>query len=347
MSPATHATNLITRRSLDDLETDLISLSSHINAQEYEFLVLLREFDLRQGWKAYLFSHCSEWLNMKCGMAPGTAREKLRVANALFDLPQTSTAFKNGDLSYSKARYLSRVATPVNEEHLLDFAIEATASQVERHCMELRNVQRSASTGDANRLHENRYLSCSPHSDGSVTLSVELPKETADLVMKALELAVPQMEEDAPRDGRPPRASMLLQQQADALVEIAKSYLAGGSNKKSCTADHYQVTVHVDEKALRDHPDAETKSDLPIETVRRLCCDGSLVPVTEDADRNPLNVGRKHRVVQPALKRALLARDKCCRFPGCTHEKWLDAHHAGWPSRDIGPMEEKPAWRIR
>ena len=146
----------ITRRSLDELETELISLSSHINAHEYEFLVLLREFDLRQGWKAYHFNHCPEWLNMKCGMAPGTAREKLRVANALFDLPQTSQAFKKGDLSYSKARYLSRIATPVTEEHLLDFALKATASQVERHCMELRNVQREVSTRHVNRLHETR-----------------------------------------------------------------------------------------------------------------------------------------------------------------------------------------------
>ena len=44
--------------------------------------------------------------------------------------------------------------------------------------------------------------------------------------------------------------------------------------------DHYQVTVHVDEKALRGNPNTESKSDLPIETVRRLCCDGNLVPVT-------------------------------------------------------------------
>ncbi len=63
--------------------------------------------------------------------------------------------------------------------------------------MELRNVQRDVSTADANRLHENRYLSCTAHSDGSVTLSVELPKESADLVIKALELAIPQVDGDA------------------------------------------------------------------------------------------------------------------------------------------------------
>jgi len=323
-----NTTNLITRRSLDQLETDIISLSSHINSMEYEFLVLLREFDLRQGWKPYLFNNCAEWLNMKCGIAPGTAREKLRVANALFDLPQTSTAFQKGDLSYSKARALSRIATSTTEEHLLDFALKTTAASVDRHCMELRNVQRHTSTQDANRLHHNRYLSCSPHSDGSVTLSVELPKETAALVMKALEMAVPQLEardvyeseeENAPCD--------LLKQQADALVELARSYLAGGNDNKSCTADHYQVTVHVDENALRGASDAESKSDLPIETVRRLCCDSSLVISADDDSGKTKDLSRKHRVVHPSLRRKLLSRDKGCRFPGCTHEKWLTAHH--------------------
>jgi hypothetical protein len=326
-----NATNLITRRSLDQLETDLISLSSHINAMEYEFLVLLREFDLRQGWKPYLFNNCSEWLNMKCGMAPGTAREKLRVANALFDLPQISTAFQKGDLSYSKARALSRIATPTTEEHLLDFALKTTAASVDRHCMELRNVQRHTSTQDANHLHDNRYLSCSPHNDGSVTLSVELPKETAALVMKALEMAVPHLEVKDVYEGEEASASRgasdLLRQQADALVELAKSYLAGGKDNKSCTADHYQVTVHVDENALRGASSVESKSDLPIETVRRLCCDSSLVAATDDENGNTKDTSRKHRVVHPSLRRKLMSRDKGCRFPGCTHEKWLDAHH--------------------
>jgi hypothetical protein len=311
---------LITRRSLDQLEEDIISLSSHINSMEYEFLVLVREFDLRQGWKEYHFTNCatgqpSLWLNMKCGMAPGTAREKLRVANALFDLPRISTAFAKGELSYSKARYLSRVATPTTEEHLLDYAIKATASQVDRHCMELRNVQRHVSTTDANRLHDNRYLSCSPHNDGSVTLSVELPKESADLVMKALEMAAAADVAD------------LFKQQADALVELAKSYLGGGSGSKSCTADHYQVTVHVDENALSGASDAQSKSDLPIETVRRLCCDSSLVVATDDENSKTKDLSRKHRLVHPSLRRKLLSRDRGCRFPGCTHEKWLDAHH--------------------
>lgn len=53
----------------------------------------------------------------------------------------------------------------------------------------------------------------------------------------------------------------------------------------------------------------------------------SLVTVTEDEKGHPLNVGRKYRVVPPAIRRALLARDRHCRFVGCTHDKWLTAHH--------------------
>ena len=52
-----------------------------------------------------------------------------------------------------------------------------------------------------------------------------------------------------------------------------------------------------------------------------------VLPITEDEQGNPLNVGRKHRIVQPALRRALQSRDKHCSYPGCMHDKWLDAHH--------------------
>jgi len=118
-------------------------------------------------------------------------------------------------------------------------------------------------------------------------------------------------------------ADEFFRQQADALVHLAQAFLAGGDSNSS-TADHYQVMVHVDESALRDDGG---KSDLPVESMRRLTCDASLVHVAEDDKGNVLNAGRKTRVVSPPMKRALLGRAKHCRFPGCSHAKWLDAHH--------------------
>ena len=127
-------------KPLEQLEDDIISLSQHINASEYQFLELIREFDIRQGWKSWLCDSSAEWLNFKCGMSLGTAREKVRVAMALFDLPACSAAFAQGSLSYSKARALSRIANRHNEKDLLPFAESDTAAQVERQCQQLRNA---------------------------------------------------------------------------------------------------------------------------------------------------------------------------------------------------------------
>jgi hypothetical protein len=301
---------------IDDLEDQLIDHSSRINASEYQFLVLLREFDLRQGWKAWGCTDCAAWLNLRCGIVPGTARDKVRTARALLDLPLTSASFEKGELSYSNVRAMTRVANPTNEQDLLDFAIGATASQVEQRCRQMRNGDREASVLDANRLHQSRWLSRTRKADGSMSLTVELPAEQGELIMKAIEFAM--AEEQIPGD------ESLFALQADALVAFAKSFLSGDKQGKSSSADNYQVMVHVDESALRDNGG---NSDLPVESVRRLTCDGSIVPVIEDASGEPLNLGRKHRTVSPPLKRALLARDRGCVFPGCTQDRWIDAHH--------------------
>jgi len=66
---------------------------------------------------------------------------------------------------------------------------------------------------------------------------------------------------------------------------------------------------------------------LALDTVGRIACDSSLLRITEDDAGNPLDIGRKTRAVPPALRRALQARDAGCRFPGCSHRRFVDAHH--------------------
>ena len=105
---------------------------------------------------------------------------------------------------------------------------------------------------------------------------------------------------------------------------MARGYLSGTGGERQAKSDNYQVVVHVDAAALQDKGG---KSDLPVESVRRIACDADLVAVIRDAKGNLLNLGRKHRVVSPQLKRALLARDKCCTYPSCSHEQFLEAHH--------------------
>jgi len=82
--------------------------------------------------------------------------------------------------------------------------------------------------------------------------------------------------------------------------------------------------VHVDQTALRG---GLGRADLPIDTVKRLSCDGSLITLVEDENGTPLDLGRKQRTVSTALKRALWSRDRGCSFPGCHRKRYLDAHH--------------------
>jgi hypothetical protein len=71
----------------------------------------------------------------------------------------------------------------------------------------------------------------------------------------------------------------------------------------------------------------EDGAPVPARTAQRLACDAAIVMMIEDANGNPLSVGRKTRVVSTAIKRALLQRDKTCRFPGCANRLYLHSHH--------------------
>lgn len=302
----------LTFRPIDNVEVALIDSWRAVAHATHRFLVLLREFDLRQGWKPYGNADCAEWLDWKCGIARVTAQEKVRVAHALWGLPQIEAAFERGDLSYSKVRALCRVATEKNETDLLDFARGASAAQVESYCRRLRHGDAEAAVMDARRLHEGRWLHRSVREDGSGTLMVELPKEQLDLVLAALATVAKTLPEDPSRS--------LFATGADALVRMAEQVLRG----EPAQAAPVEVVVHVDARALQGDG---AEADLPLPTVKRLCCEAAVVPLVQDEMGTTLDVGRRQRVVSTALKRALVARDRGCTFPGCHHTHYLDAHH--------------------
>lgn len=302
-------------RPIDDLECELLDHWRAVSRATHAFLVLLREFDLRRGWRAYGNVDCADWLNWKCGISRVTAQEKVRVARALWLLPKIDDAFARGDLSYSKVRAVTRVATEGNESALLSYAMNATATQVEAYCRRLRNGDRDESITDAKKLHESRSLIRHFREDGAGTLSVELPRGDLELVLAALEAVASTLPDDPTRS--------LFAKGADALVQMARDVLAG-RHEDARSSDNYQVLLHVDAAALSG---AGGESDLPLPTVKRLCCDGSIVPVLVDDRGDPLNVGRKQRTVPIAIKRALEARDRTCVYPGCHHTRFLDAHH--------------------
>jgi hypothetical protein len=162
---------------------------------------------------------------------------------------------------------------------------------------------------------------------GTMRLTVEVPIEEGELIARAIDCAVAAGEVTTYIDpGVVESKTMAWQaQQADALVAVMRSYIDGGHrNEGSSTADHQQVVVHVDAQSLRG---GAGLADLPIDTVKRLLCDCSVVAVAEDENGKPLDVGRKQGTLSTSLPRALHARDRHCTFPGCHRKRYLDGHH--------------------
>src|SRR5438477_12809340 len=173
---------------LDRLGDEIAELSAHLDAATARLLDLIREFDARGGWNNG-FSCCAAWLTWRVGLAPGAAREHVRVARALGALPLLAQALARAELSYSKVRALTRVATPETEERLLAVGRAGTTEHVERIIRGWRRVDRKAEAREAARQHAGRALHVYPDEDGAVTGRGRLTAEVGALLVQALAAA--------------------------------------------------------------------------------------------------------------------------------------------------------------
>jgi len=328
------------RQHLEHLEDQITELAAHIHAATFRLLELVREYDECEGWGGKGLISCAHWLNWKCGIDLGTAREKVRVAHALKDLPQISLEFRHGRVSYSKVRAMTRVATPKNEDYLLSIARHGTAVHVERLVHNYRKVKRIDALDRENTRHAQRELHWYVDDDGYWVLRGRLTAEQGALVQTVLEQA---MEEDfreqqgvpagisstEPVDEIHSHPEPISMRRADALVRMAQGY---SSQATSNSGDRFMVHVHTDIETLKQdgtggEAELEEGGNISAETARRVSCDAGLVHWVEDSDGEPLSIGRKSRTIPPAIRRALQRRDGGCRFPGCTNSHFVDAHH--------------------
>jgi len=230
-------------------------------------------------------------LNWQCGIGMNAAREKVRVANALADLPKISASFSKGELSYSKVRAMTRVATPENEGYLLIIAHHGTAHHVESMVAKYRRTRRLHERVAADEQYQDRSLHYEYDDDGSFVIEGRFPAEQGAMILKALELAMDRAEaEDSEAEVTAETRESFSVRRADALCEMAESYLAHGPASSS-TADRYQVMLHVSDETLKEGTDgdvtAETANPLDedishlkdgphvsAETSRRICYAG-------------------------------------------------------------------------
>jgi uncharacterized protein DUF222/HNH endonuclease len=290
-------------------------------------LRLLAEVDRTRAWAAVGATSCEAWLADRHRLPAWEARRDVEAARALDEMPAARKAMASGELPASALRTLVEVrkispeAFSGAEATLVEAATgmsqKAFRNRVELWRHRVEDVAEAAKRRrDARRLHYGRTL------DGMVRLEGLLDTEAGQVVITAVRAVV---DTDESRDGR-----THAQRRADALEHLCRSYL-GRRDRPTVGGERPVVTVTVDASVLSTGSGRGELSDVgpvSVETVRKMACDASVVRMVMSATSDPLDVGRKSRVIPAGLRRAVEARDRQCRFPGCDRPPaWGEIHH--------------------
>jgi len=166
----------------EHLEHELCQLASDLTAAMARWITLVDEFDRREAWGKWGgVVSTAHWISWRCACSVRTARDHVRVARALRELPLTREAFARGALSYSKVRALTRVATPESEDFLLHQATYATASQLDHMLSAYRQSERP----DPERYGD-PCLRWSWNRDGSLRVEARLSSDDGRAFLDAL-----------------------------------------------------------------------------------------------------------------------------------------------------------------
>lgn len=341
------------------LEAEICELSGQIAAATARLVLLIAEYDDRQGWAQWGCRSAAHWLSWKCGVGMHAAREKLRVGHALAALPLIRASFERGELSYSQVRAITRIAGSHNEAALVDIARASTAHQLDRLVAATAKAQHIWDVGFAAAQLADRSLCPGFDYDRVMyTAKVVLCPDDGRMFTTALGLAAKQLKAERGVVGPDSTREQLL---ADALMVLVSSFLATGRAEGTGT-DDYRTVVFTDEDVIdpshphhcsdgtdctahgggafdsprRQAPRAhfEGGAMLSAETIRRIWCDTTVLRV-ELRDGVIVEIEEPGRIISAALRRALGLRDGQCRFPGCCAKR-VDAHHIRY-RRHKGP----------
>jgi 5-methylcytosine-specific restriction endonuclease McrA len=353
---------------VEHLEARICELAGHLTAATCQFLLLIADFDAREGWAPWEMPSCAAWLSWKCQMASGTAREHVRVARALHKFPLICAEFAAGRLSYAKVRALTRIATPDTEADLLEMATPMTANQLERFAQAHRRVSRA----EDEDVRSRRTLTWRLEDDKAFAFSGYLPLEAGAVVLQAVRAALGDLEHPHEDEGgvtetpaqrlnrrdqdngiawdgdKPPRQQVKtpVQDLADALVEVCAAYLRG---KIVCAdnADVYQVIIHAGTQAItQDHDPAEDQepAETPEPTAAGVSAETPPPPPATAPDPpigHPAHPGRCHIDDGPAISPAAL------QLIGCNATISTMIHNADGDVLNVGRRSRKPPAALR
>src|ERR687897_1745258 len=321
----------------DELASDLDELEQATRVFEVERGRRCAELERREVWSRDGHLSLASWLGSRHRVAPTAAAGHVRMARALEQMPVAADALASGDVSSAAVSLLvsAQEAAPGPfaraEKTLVDAARALPVMKLRDAVAQWRetaNAERARQ--DEERRFERRRLHLSATLEGMVRVDGELDPSTGQTVITALRAVedadVRSREGSGTEDSRAPA-----QRRADALGEICRQWL-DLAERPLVSGERPHVVVTMDIASLEGRAgrrlDLEDVGRIGGETARQLACDANVSRVITDAASQPLDVGRKTKVVPPALRRAVAVRDGGCAFPGCDRpSSWCDAHH--------------------
>ena len=277
----------------------IAALAARLHAATYELLVLLREFDARNGWNNGFLS-CAHWLHWRTGIDLGAAREKVRVAKALAALPRISASMQRGQISYAKVRALTRVATPENEARCSTCAGRhgAHVERLVRGLAARGPPGRGPGDGDAASESSARHVGGRRrHGRHPRTAHARGGRRGAARARGGGRPAVPRCGRVATAGSRGGGTVTSAQRRADALGLLAEAALAAEFDRGTA-GDRYQVVLHVSADERR--PPIDREADAARWTRRR----HRLRRRARSGRRGAFTFPRKRRAASPATPRS-------------------------------------------
>lgn len=257
---------------------------------------------------------------------------QVRLARALEQMPLTADALAQGEVSSAAVGLLvvAQQACPEafagSEGWLVEAARTLSFAELRSAVAYWRQAaDREGAELEEERRFERRRLHVSPMLDGMVRVDGDLDPETGQTLITALR-AVQDADVRTGPDLRSPG-----QRRADALGEVCRRWL-DSVDRPSVAGErpHVVVTIALESLSgrLGRRCELEDAGTITPEVARRWACDANVSRVITDARSEPLDVGRRTRVVPPPLRRAVAVRDRGCAFPSCDRPPgWCDAHH--------------------
>lgn len=317
----------------DRLGDDLIQMRQVIDILEVEFAEVSGAFAATDEYEIQGSVSPIEWIRHNCKTSGRTAADRVCVGEQLDRLPRSVDAVEDGRIGFAHLVVMSRTARALgnsttsvafDESVLLQAAEELSVGRFGHFCHHARHaVDPQGIVRDEVAAVEWRELHLQACEDGLVSVSGTLDGAGGAALRTALEPLARRCGVDDQR--RHPR------RMADALVELATNALdTGAVPQRASQRAHLQVTCTVETLlGLAGAPAAEMEFALPVSAtaLKRISCDSNVTRILLAEDSAVIDVGRSHRVVAGSTRRALNARDKCCRWPGCDRPASMTAAH--------------------